>query len=143
MEKQIVKQWDANKDKLAEYFRNTPQREYCGSYLEILKKVFELVLIDKEYMLDKITVVDDGDYQGTQIFLIPENTYQPSESEYYITSVSYGSCSGCDTLQAINGYSDDEKPDENKVQEYMTLSLHLIQRMKTLSQLSEFAHHED
>jgi hypothetical protein len=51
-----------------------------------------------------MTVIDDGDYQGTQIFIIPTDTYQPSVKDYVMTDTYYGSCSGCDTLQAISGY---------------------------------------
>lgn len=132
MIQEIIKQWDENKGKLENYFKSTKQNEYSQSYLDIIKKIFELVLTEKQYQLDRITVVDDGDYQGTQIFLIPENTYQPSANEYIITHTYYGSCSGCDTLQGIGGYSD-EIPSENEVAEYMTLALHLVQKMSKLT----------
>lgn len=128
----IIKQWDTNKNKLEDYFRTTRQEEYANEYLSIVKKIFELVLAEKSYQLDKITVVDDGDYQGTQIFLIPEDTYQPSADEYIITNTYYGSCSGCDTLQGINEYSY-ELPSESQVSEYMTLALHLVQKMSRLT----------
>ena len=127
----IIKQWDANKARLEEYFKTTEQKEYCVSYLDIVKKIFELVLTEKHYQPEKITVVDDGDYQGTQIFLIPEGTYQPSVDEYIITHTYYGSCSGCDTLQGINGY-EDGLPTDEQVKDYMVLALHLVQRMKRL-----------
>jgi len=126
---EIISQWDKNKGKLEEYFKNTKQSEFSDSYLSILKKIFELVLTDEEWQLDKITEVDDGDYQGTLLFIIPKDTYQPSVGDYLFTSVSYGSCSGCDTLQGIGSY-DDEIPNENQVAEYMTLALHLVQQMK-------------
>jgi len=135
MRKEIIEQWDKNKSKLEEYFEATKQEEYCESYLSILKKVFELVLTDEEWQLDKITVVDDGYYQGTQLFIIPKQTYQPSEDEYLFTAVSYGSCSGCDTLQAISQYGYD-LPTKSQVAEYMTLSLHLIQKMKKFEDLA-------
>jgi hypothetical protein len=77
-----------------------------------------------------MTVIDDGDYQGTQIFIIPLNTYQPSVEEYVYTNTYYGSCSGCDTLLSICSYN--EKPSENQIQDYMTLALHLLQRCKWL-----------
>lgn len=50
---------------------------------------------------DNIKYINDGDYQGTELYLIPKNTYQPSEYEYLMTYVGYGSCSGCDTLQSL------------------------------------------
>ena len=41
MVQEIVKQWDKNKHKLEDYFKTTEQREYCGSYEDILKKIIE------------------------------------------------------------------------------------------------------
>lgn len=129
----VVKQWDANKHLLEEYFKNTPQSEY-DSYKAILEKIYELVVIEKngdEMDYKKMTVIDDGHYQGTLIFITPTNTYQPSEENYLITHVYYGSCSGCDTLEAIHHY-DDGLPSEKQVRDYMMLALHLIQNMKEL-----------
>jgi len=104
------------------------------SYSDIVKQIFELVI--SGYDSKKITVIDDGDYQGTKIFIIPQDTYQPSIEDYLITDTYYGSCSGCDTLQGIIGYSDDP-PTEEQVKDYMMLSLHLIQKLRKLSQGSE------
>ena len=58
----------------------------------------------KRLDLTHITQIDNGDYQGTLIYLIPFDTYQPSEGEYLMTYVGYGSCSGCDTLLSIIDY---------------------------------------
>ena len=70
--------------------------------------------------LEKITEIDNGDYQGTLLFLIPFDTYQPFEYEYLMTFVGYGSCSGCDTLQSIqHGYH--QKLTEGQVNDFMTL----------------------
>ena len=132
----VVKQWEENKHKLEEYFKTTKQEEYSSSYKTILQKIIELVVTEKDeynkYDATKITVVDDGDYQGTQIFLIPTNTYQPSVEDYLLTDTYYGSCSGCDTLQAICSYEDD-LPTEEQVKEYMTLALHLVQKMRYIT----------
>lgn len=132
MIKEIISQWDENKGALENYFRTTKQDQYSGSYLDIVKKIFELVITDEIYQINNITVVDDGHYQGTQIFLIPKETYQPSVDDYIITHNNYGSCSGCDTLQGICGYSD-ELPSDEQVRDYMMLSLHLVQRMTKLT----------
>jgi hypothetical protein len=136
MIKEVIKQWDENKHKLEEYFRTTKQEEYSGSYKSILQKIIELVVTEKDdynkYDATKITVVNDGDYQGTQIFLIPTDTYQPGIEDYLITHTYYGSCSGCDTLKAISSYEDDLPTDE-QVKEYMTLALHLVQKMKRIT----------
>ena len=78
----------------------------------------------------RIHTIDDGDYQGTLLFVIGAEGYQPST--YWSTAVSYGSCSGCDTLQAISGYSG-EPPTPEQVEQYMTLCLHLVQGMRQIA----------
>lgn len=135
MIKNFVEAWDANKDKLQEYFRTHQMSEY-GDYKSLVKLLFECVVDPylssiglRTHNTNWITIIDDGDYQGTQIFAIPLDVYQPCYEDYVFTYQYYGSCSGCDTLLAIRGYSDG-LPDENQVSEYMTLCLHLLQRCK-------------
>lgn len=134
---ELVKQWEENKLKLEKYFKTTRQEEYSSSYAKILTKVFELCLHkaddDTGFDLSKMTVIDDGDYQGTQIFIIPKDTYQPSIGDYIITNTYYGSCSGCDTLQGICMY-EDGLPTDEQVKEYMLLALHLVQKLKWLGE---------
>jgi len=135
MIKEIVEKWEKNKHILEDYFRTTRQEEYTN-YESIVRKLIELVLnTDENYYdnfdLEKLTVIDHGGYEGTQIFIVPKETYQPGVDDYLVTHTYYGSCSGCDTLQSINSYSD-ELPNEEQISRYMTLSLHLIQKMKWL-----------
>jgi len=139
MIKEFVDAWDTNKIKLEEYFKTHKQQEY-GSYEKLVKMLFKIVINpyfeeipglnvwDYEY----IHVIDDGDYQGTQIFLIPSTIYQPSVEDYVITHQYYGSCSGCDTLLAIQDCNYGI-PTEEQVRDYMILELHLLQRFKYLS----------
>lgn len=118
MLKILLEQWDKNKDALREKLATLP--DYFD-YKDLVKVAFEEIynralpvdhlnccVLDTE----SITVIDDGDYQGTQLFLIPFDTYQPSESEYLLTYVGYGSCSGCDTLLSILDDSPDERTDD-------------------------------
>lgn len=131
---EIINQWDEKKHKLEEYFKTTKQSEYGTNYGQLLIKIFEICEFEingNKFDLSKITMIDDGNYQGTQLFIIPEDTYQPSISNYIITNTEYGSCSGCDTLQAICDY-DYDLPTEGQVKSYMTLSLHLVQKIKQL-----------
>lgn len=131
---ELVKQWEENKHKLEEYFKTTNQGEY-GSYEDIVKKIFEICIPKASdyngWSLESMTVIDDGHYQGTQIFIIPTDTYQPSVEDYVMTDTYYGSCSGCDTLLNICGY-EDGLPDDEQIKEYMTLALHLVQKIKRL-----------
>ena len=136
MIKEFIDAWEKNKWKLKDYFLNTNQEEY-DSYEAIIEKIFEIVInpyIDNElfgtpFVVGDIQTIDDGDYQGTQIFILHKDTYQPSIEDYVYVGNYYGSCSGCDTLLSISGY-DDGLPTLLQVRDYMTLALHLIQKFK-------------
>lgn len=132
MIKEFCLAWEKNKDKLEEYFRKTRQEEY-GNYEDIVKLLFDIVINPSiecdHYRLDteNILVIDDGDYQGTQVFILHRDQYQPSVEDYVYTNTYYGSCSGCDTLLSINEY-EDGLPSESQINDYMDLCLHLLQR---------------
>lgn len=144
MIKDLCLAWESNKEVLRTYFETHKQEEYCNNYQTLLAKTFELVInpyfksipgweAEKNiYNIDNIHVIDDGDYQGTYIFLIPRDTYQPFASEYLVTYVGYGSCSGCDTLMGIHDYRTDKLPGKEQTEEYMTLCLHMLQHCKYL-----------
>jgi hypothetical protein len=124
MLKIIRDKWDRNKDKLQETLikGNTFMNE-C-SYIDLVKLSFKIIFNSDgegdQLDIKKITEIDDGDYQGTLLYLIPFETYQPSEYEYLMTHVSYGSCSGCDTLQSIQDYGKIFLTDQ-QVSDFMTL----------------------
>jgi len=139
MNKHFVKCWDENKGVLEEWFS---QEKMGFSYDEIVKKLFELVLTPDasypdEFNLETLRCIDDGHYQGTQLFIIAHDGYQPEEDDYVITSVSYGSCSGCDTLESIFSYGYGELPNEEQVKDLMMLALHLVQRAKYIFRKDE------
>lgn len=132
MVKEFCLAWEKNKGKLEEYFRTTPQSEY-DSYELLVRRLFDIIINpsieDSYYWFDtkNFCVIDDGDYQGTQVFILHRDQYQPSVEDYVYTNTYYGSCSGCDTLLGISGY-DSELPCEEQVEDYMSLCLHLLQR---------------
>lgn len=127
MIKEYVKQWDENKHLLEEWFKNN----IPSSYEEIHEKLFELVLkpIDgwSEWNLECKRVIDDGHYQGTILFVMCPNRYQPSFDDYVFTYVNYGSCSGCDTFESIMCDSR-----EKQLPQLMELALHMVQCTKQL-----------
>lgn len=101
--------------------------KHVGSYEELVKIVIEAITNDDNYGEpdpERIHVIDDGDYQGTLLFIIGAKGYQPHE--YWSVYVGYGSCSGCDTLQGISDYSSDP-PTEEQINDYMSLALHVVQ----------------
>jgi hypothetical protein len=139
MIKQFVEIYMNNKIVLEEQFK----QKHPDDYTEIVEMVFKLIYDNyekHEWRSDwesfkpdytRIHVIDDGDYQGTLLYLVPFDMYQPDC--YYYVLVEYGSCSGCDTLEAIRTY-DDQLPDEEQVKDYMTLALHIIQGIKIMGE---------
>lgn len=80
---------------------------------------------------NRIHSIDDGDYQGTLLFVIAANGYQPNK--YWYVKVGYGSCSGCDTLLNISAYGPDgDAPTEENLDDYMTLALHMVQGLRPM-----------
>lgn len=139
MIKEFIEKWENNKKYLEEYFRTHKQKDY-DTYTSIVKKIIEIIINENElsdydsldYDYKNLSVIDDGDYQGTQIFIAHKNTYQPFIEDYIYTSNHYGSCSGCDTLKSIHEYNTDEYPSEEQIKDYMSLSLHLIQNFRMM-----------
>ena len=128
MLKYCVEQWEKNKENLREVLKQFDFSNEKMDYKVLMSLVITHILEDK-WDSKNFTMVDDGDYQGTLLFIIPEKIYQPTEGDYLMTYVWYGSCSYCDTIQSILYESN------NKVENLMNLALHMIQRM-----IHPFAH---
>lgn len=131
MIKEFIKKWEKYKRDLENYFKTNKQSEY-DSYEKIVKKIIELIInkdSSDKYLYGDLLVIDDGNYQGTQIFIAHINCYEPSIEDYIYTNNYYGTCSGCDTLLGISCY-EDGLPNEQQIKEYMNLSLHLIQKFR-------------
>lgn len=136
MNKYCIDRWNKNKDRLQERIENSIDHNNWG-YETLVKLIIEEVLnpgAESKYDTwdsEDITVIDNGDYQGAQLFLFHKNTYQPDPKDYLITFEYYGSCSGCDTLMAIQDWRYEQKlPNETQVRDYMALCLNLIQQMR-------------
>lgn len=123
MIKSIVDKFMEKKDALiASFTEDEP-----GDYQEILERA--LGVLDDGYRV--VHVHDEDSYQGNLAFLIRQHSY----GSYFLTQVSYGSCSYCDTFQSIceSKPFDAEKADPKKperAKEYWTLALHMMQRME-------------
>ena len=134
MIKYALKKWSENKDALRNAIQQTEKDKRCfWDYNDIVKLVCRYIfnenVSDEDPMInvDGITMIDNGDYQGTLIFMLPFDTDQPAEYEYLMTYVGYGSCSGCDTLQRIQ--ADDEDDDETEkdlVDSYLSICKDIV-----------------
>lgn len=118
----------AKKPDLEKIFKEKHPEEYK----DIVKAVVTVLAGEDGYGRpdpERIHEIDDGGYQGMLVFVIGAEGYQPSD--YWYVRVYYGSCSECDTLQAIEGYSG-ESPTDEQVKDYMTLALHIVQGLKKM-----------
>jgi hypothetical protein len=77
----------------------------------------------------RITEINAGSYQGTLVYVIAATGSSPDD--FWYVRVGYGSCSGCDTLEAIRGYKD-EPPTDAQADQYWTLALHVVQNLKKM-----------
>jgi hypothetical protein len=127
MIKEFVELYMARKGDLELMFKD----KHPETYKELVVNVVRMLKTDDYNTISSELVheIDDGDYQGTLVYVIGSEGYQPAD--YWYVKVGYGSCSGCDTLQAISNYSD-EPPTEQQIKEYMTLCLHIIQGLKKM-----------
>lgn len=128
MIEEFVNRWEQNKHLLEAHIT----QGHPKNYEELLRWMLERLFPDREnYVPDpaRIYCIDDGDYQGTLVFVIGATGYQPSK--YWYTKVGYGSCSGCDTFEAIRDYRDGE-PSVQQVEDYMQLALYMLQQMKEM-----------
>jgi hypothetical protein len=128
-----VERFDSERQALQkQYLTNPPQ---C--YADIVKDVIGICAKGKSTYefpnpdADRITVIDHGDYQGTQLFIIAEQGYQPSH--YYAVCVNYGSCSHCDTFCGIADWNDGENPELSRAKQYVDLALHIFQSITKIS----------
>lgn len=128
MLKYFVDRFDKRREELSEAFRLN--EGYFG-YDELVKLVVIRLQAEDIYGENnpdptRIQRVDFGDYQGTMVFVVGAVGFQPSM--HWVVPVGYGSCSGCDSLQAAH----DDAP-EMRVQMLMTLALHIVQGLKEVN----------
>lgn len=130
MLKNVAKMWGERsellKKDIMELLKENPSLGDI-EYKDIVRLALDAILYDCRLDLDCIHEVDDGDYQGNLIYLIPFNVYQPSENDYLMTYIGYGSCTVCDTLQRISdGYNFDY---EQQIADMMSLCKDIIEHI--------------
>lgn len=132
MMKIMKERWDLNKAKLEHELRTRTGLNVCN-YEYLVELTFEIIFnsssdegYGKTLNLDSITAIDNGDYQGTLLFVIPFEVCQPCESEYIMTYIGYGSCSGCDALQAAQEWNEKELLEDWQVKDFMSICKDLV-----------------
>ena len=127
--------WEENKQKLKKKYGDVHPQNYSEIVADVIGLISENAQNISGYPVPdpkRIHAIDDGDYQGTKVYVIGEDGYQPSN--YFYVRVHYGSCSGCDTLLSIRGSMLRGENEPNKEQQagYMRLALHIFQSLKQM-----------
>lgn len=128
MIKEFVERFDANRANLREkfksYYKTDGYSRWEIGYKDIVREVIDVIKGEGYEKPDpeRIHEIDDGDYQGTLLYVIAADNYQPDI--YWYVKVGYGSCSGCDTLLYI---TECEENIEQVLDDLMTLALHIVQ----------------
>lgn len=101
--------------------------------MKTARELYEGYWDDYQPMLDEfgeiLVQVDDNDYQGDS-FLIYRNN-----SQYGLLTFGWGSCSGCDALQACDNI--------NEVQELMNSLYDSITWFNSLQELKDYISNDD
>jgi hypothetical protein len=128
--KTFVARFMAEKAALRESFRANFPESYSGIVDGVVRLLADADADGCSPDPERVTLIDHGDYQGTQLYVIGASGYQPST--YWAAAIHYGSCSGCDTLQALR---DDhgELPNETALDGVMALALQFVQRLRVIS----------
>jgi hypothetical protein len=130
MIKEFVDRYMEKKDDLRKIF----VEKHPEDYMDIVKAVVTILNDDSYESIDpeRINEIDYSNYQGTLLFVIASNDSSPSD--FWFVKISYGSCSGCDTLQSIkyDNWDFDRPPTDKQIDDYMTLALHIVQGLKEM-----------
>ena len=140
MIQQFAEVWEENKQKLKKKYGDVHPQNYSEIVADVIGLISENAQnISGHPVPDpkRIHAIDDGDYQGTKVYVIGEDGYQPSS--YFYVRVHYGSCSGCDTLLSIRGVmraGENDEPNDGQQAGYMRLALHIFQSLKQMDSSS-------
>ena len=123
---EFVEKFQAHKAQLWQQFYEHPP---C-TYLAIVEAVVGILGSGERYSRPDPTNIQEfgaGDYQGTATYLIGSTSFGAG----WVVAVNYGSCSGCDTLEALRDYHRGP-PTTKKVDGYLQLALHIVQAIREI-----------
>jgi hypothetical protein len=124
----FTKAWFDNLEKTRSVFLSRHPKEY----IDIVK--IAVASIQGDYTLHtpkteaEIIQLGGKDYSGRLVFILSGGC-----NDFWYSIIDYGSCSACDTLLGIRDYCGrDEAPTTDQIDEYMTLTLHVVQSIKKM-----------
>lgn len=127
MLKIFLERWEENKNVLKEMLptiRNLNKWKYRHLVRFTFDVIYNNTVDDRVYRLDtsRITEIDDGEEKGTLIYIMPFETPTPTERDYLMTFIGYGSCPSCDVLEKAQEEDDKDK----QLNMYMTICKDII-----------------
>ena len=128
---EYIRKFDTQRGVIRVDIRNELEHVGFIAYDTLAEYVFRAIGVD-DYMLDT-RLVYVGDYQGDVLFIQRD----PDYNGFLVGRLTYGSCSGCDTLKHILSgvkadYDDDKETfefDEKVVDDLVTLCLHIFESL--------------
>lgn len=133
MIREFVREWENGaRDRIRSRLEKAHPEDYKALVQIVVEELSGVAIEYSQMNAKRIYLIDDGHYQGTLVYIIAEQHSQPST--YWYVRISYGSCSGCDTLKRIKGNDDlpDDPPTKEQVDRYVTLALHIVQQLKMM-----------
>lgn len=133
MNQTFIKRWERRKDEVRAAFEEKLPEEYKDIVTAVVRALRDEDDDGDEYdygtdlNTERITEVRYGDYDGTLTYVIGSGTY--GGGRVWCVTIDYGSCSGCDALERISCYYDNEGK-AKAVNDLMTLALHIVQGLK-------------
>lgn len=129
MEKEIVELWEEHKNALKEFFTTYKGDSYSFDYDLLIKNLIEKSLPGFEL----IHCFTTGSYSGDIVIIFGDKKYDAFDIDrLYLSSIYYGSCSGCDALQEILSNDREDTFTEQQVTDLMCVALNIIQGAKLL-----------
>lgn len=119
----FVNKVQESKNAILEALNDKTAFAYGPGYSDLVDQV--VLAIGKPLDPGRVTQIDHGDYQGTQCYVVAETGYQPWR--HWAVLVSYGSCSGCDSLQSAC-----DEHGEERDQQIWQLVMNIVQSMKAI-----------
>lgn len=101
-----VNKWNANKDYLRETFMKMDELEYSLFYHDLMNLVVKCILNRGQNKMERynektVEINLGSGYEGDLLFVIlPEQDWGGTDA-VLVSSIGYGSCALCDTLEGI------------------------------------------
>lgn len=143
MVKEFLEKWWKYKEDMETYFRekgNVSEISYYGIVIALVKNVLNRG-VKWCKLSEEVCVIDDGDFEGTMIFIFHNDMCTPSITDYFFTHNYYGSCSGCDTLLSIVEGCGGKATDE-QVKLLMRLAFDLLRNIKPMAADAQYDYEE-